>query len=433
MIAAGLLAGIAIAFTLLLSRANAKAQAEFDARIAALEAAGEPVSIKDLARKPPLPQVNAATFLRRASGSIKSIDKEATAAYENLSLQDRTAVDLWRPPASYVIALRDALEAYPQAFDLVDQAVNAPSYDAQLDYTADPVAFWDELEKQTFQINRRAMRLLDYRATVQLADGDAEGALKTSLKMLKLCRHFDNDPTLLGVLVAIACRGIALNDADLALRSGPISEPLRKQLDDELAKANLVEVYRRGLVDDRAFGLDTLRAIESGKLSTERDDKRWLMQIAAAFANQRSNYLDYMAESIALADRPYAEVKDSPKLAELSAGVDPSAEVVMPSIKAAQAALNRSIVYIRSVLILNAIQRFERDHPGMQPTLAELGLPPAVTTDPFNGQPLHLVKLPQGWSIYSVDMDLKDDGGRSLPPDCGLLVNRIGAEAEAQQ
>ena len=433
MIAAGLLAGMAVAFTLLLSRANAKAQAEFDARIAALEAAGEPVSIKDLARKPPLPHDNAATFLRRASGSIESIDKEATAAYENLSPEDQTAVDLWRPPASYVNALREALDAYPQALDLVDQAVNAPSYDAQLDYTADPATFWDELEKQTLQINRRSVRLLDYRATLQLADGDAEGALRTALKMLKVCSHFDNDPTLLGALVAIACRGIALFDADQALRSGPISEPLRKQLDDELAKINLPEVYRRGLVGDRAFGLDTLRAVESGKLRATQDDKRWLLQIAATFAKQRSDYLDYMAKSIALADRPYADVIDNPKLTELSAGVDPAAEVVMPSIKAAHAALCRNIAYIRGVLILNSIQRYERDHSGQQPTLAELGLPREVTTDPFNGQTLHVVKLPEGWSIYTVDMNLKDDGGRDFPADSGLLTNRISAKADARQ
>jgi len=44
--------------------------------------------------------------------------------------------------------------------------------------------------------------------------------------------------------------------------------------------------------------------------------------------------------------------------------------------------------------------------------LAELGLPAEVTTDPFNGQPLHVVKRPNGWLLYSVDMNLKDDGGQ---------------------
>ncbi len=430
MIAAGLLAGIAVAFMLLLSRANATAQAEFDARIAALEAAGEPVSIKDLARKPPLPQDNAATYLRRASDAIGSIDKEYSAAYDNLTPQQQVAADTGRPPAEYVAALRDALNAYPEALELVNQAAAAPAYDAQLDYSADPKAFWDELEKQTFQVTRRGMRLLSYQATLQLADGDAEGALKTSLKMLRLCRLLDSEPTLLGALVAFACRGIAVDQVDLALRAGPISEPLRRKLDEELAGSHIVEIYQRGLVGDRAFGLDTLRAIEAGKLDFKPDDKQWLMQLSAAFSNSQSKYLDFMAEAIALAGRPFADLQSDAKFNGLIADVDPSAKVVMPNIRAAQTSVYRCIVYLRGLQILNAIQRFERDHPGKEPTLADLGLPDEVITDPFNNQPLRLVKLPQGWSIYSVGMNLKDDGGRAFPEDVGLLVGRMTAEAE---
>jgi hypothetical protein len=105
----------------------------------------------------------------------------------------------------------------------------------------------------------------------------------------------------------------------------------------------------------------------------------------------------------------------------------------MPSIRAAQESVYRSIVFLRSLQILNAIQRYERDHPGKEPTLADLGLPDEVTTDPFNNQPLRVVKLPQGWSIYSVGKNLKDDGGQAFPEDVGLLVGRMAAEAEAAQ
>jgi len=414
-------------------QAGVAAQADFDARVAALKAAGEPTSIKDLARQPPLPHENAATYLRRASEAIGSIDKEDSAAYDNLTEQQQVAVDTGHPPAEYVAALRDALNAYPEALELVNQAAAAPAYDAQLDYSADPKAFWDELEKQAFQVTRRGMRLLSYQATLQLADGDVEGALKTSLKMLRLCRLVDSEPTLLGALVAFACRGIAFGQVDLALRAGPISEPLRKELDEELARSHIVEIYQRGLVGDRAFGLDTLRAIEAGKLDFKPDDKQWLMQLPAAFRKNQSTYLDYMAQAIAFAGRPYADLKNDTKFNDLIAEVDPSAKVVMPSIRAAQASAYGSIVFLRSVQILNAIQRYEHDHPGKEPTLADLGLPDEVTTDPFNNQPLRVVKLPQGWSIYSVGMNLKDDGGQAFPEDVGLLVGRLTAEAEVAQ
>jgi len=44
--------------------------------------------------------------------------------------------------------------------------------------------------------------------------------------------------------------------------------------------------------------------------------------------------------------------------------------------------------------------------------LADLGLPNEATTDPFNGEPLILKKTTEGWLIYSLGSNLKDDGGK---------------------
>jgi hypothetical protein len=46
------------------------------------------------------------------------------------------------------------------------------------------------------------------------------------------------------------------------------------------------------------------------------------------------------------------------------------------------------------------------------PKLTDLGLPGEATIDPFNGQPLHVKKLPEGWLVYSVGSNLINDGGR---------------------
>ena len=44
--------------------------------------------------------------------------------------------------------------------------------------------------------------------------------------------------------------------------------------------------------------------------------------------------------------------------------------------------------------------------------LGDLKLPEEETIDPFTGEPLLMKKLPDGWVIYSVGKDLKDDGGK---------------------
>lgn len=51
--------------------------------------------------------------------------------------------------------------------------------------------------------------------------------------------------------------------------------------------------------------------------------------------------------------------------------------------------------------------------------MAELGLPDEVGVDPFNGKPMIIKKLPQGWLVYSVGLNLKDDGGNFERGDDG--------------
>ena len=40
------------------------------------------------------------------------------------------------------------------------------------------------------------------------------------------------------------------------------------------------------------------------------------------------------------------------------------------------------------------------------PKLTDLGLPAQATIDPFNGEPLHVKKRPEGWMVYSVGRNL---------------------------
>jgi hypothetical protein len=407
---------LVVAAVAVVTRADASAQAELDQRLEALRQDKMPLSLTDLAHKPPLPEENAATYLRRAKESIDSIDKEVDAAYENESEDEQEAIDRGRPPEAYVRAIRSALEAYPATIPLLRKAAACDAYDAQLDYRASTSDFLDELLKQS-QLNRAAMRTLNYLATLQIADGQYDAAVETGITMLRLCRRFDAEPTLVGSLVALACRGVTLSTIDLALRSGDISDNVRDALDAELARSNVVEVFRRGLESDRAFGLAMLREAATGK-HRQTDSFDFMWKTAAGFKADQSRYLDYMTLCISLATRPYTQIKDNPALEE-AAG--PLTDEMAGAPQAAQAARCRAQVYERAVRILNAIQRYEKAHPGDEPTVADLQLSEEITTDPFNGQPLHVEKKPTGWLIYGVDMNLKDDGGNVTPPvDCGF-------------
>ena len=65
----------------------------------------------------------------------------------------------------------------------------------------------------------------------------------------------------------------------------------------------------------------------------------------------------------------------------------------------------------RSLRVLNALQTRVSAGSDLVPKLTDLGLPEEATIDPFNGEPLHVRKLPEGWMVYSVGSNLVDDGG----------------------
>ncbi len=164
-----------------------------------------------------------------------------------------------------------------------------------------------------------------------------------------------------------------------------------------------------------------LEEIAAGKHHHGPDGLEFMWQTPAGFKADQSGYLDYMALSIALADHPFADVKDNPALAESlrSAACWPTkwrrsrrrptcGPLSLADVPAGGADSERhSALRART--------------SGKEPTVSDLNLPEAVSTDPFNGQPMHVVKKPEGWLIYAVDMNLKDQGGNVTPPiDCGF-------------
>ena len=84
---------------------------------------------------------------------------------------------------------------------------------------------------------------------------------------------------------------------------------------------------------------------------------------------------------------------------------------VRPGIKAYRNGMERIRASVRTLRVLNAIQAKFAPDAKEPPKLSELGLPTEATIDPFNGQPLHVKKLPKGWLVYSVGRNLVDDGG----------------------
>ena len=153
--------------------------------------------------------------------------------------------------------------------------------------------------------------------------------LEACITLLRLSRHFEHEPTLIGYLSSIACRGIAVEAANRVLRSGPVSNESRQTLDEELAKYDAAAGYRRALVSERAFGLDHFRSF------TFMD--WWIAR--ARWNPEKSEYLDLLGRYIAEADQPFYTLPASDD------GVSSRyvfSALIAPALEAARVATERS-------------------------------------------------------------------------------------------
>jgi len=375
--------------------------ARFEGQLAAIRAAGDPLSIADLAHEPPPPETNAATYLRRATADMAAITKEVTKVIESLGDPPRL------PTAEEQRTIQGALDAYPKVIPLLQQAAACPEYDAELDYTLPPQSLHDgqSFTEEVIRLSddvRPTYRVLRARALLLAGKGDRDEAVRTALVILRLSRHFERNPVIVGYILAMVARGVGIDAANLALQAGPVSDEVRQALDAELARCEGTDYYRRAVTSERAYGMDSFRTFPARGF--------WLLS-RGLWNRQESAYLDTLDAFVAVTQdpRPYRQVLQSMEEAPTGGHFDAQ---VASALQRLHEAVTRSRAMARSLRVLNAIQARPTAPGDALPKLAELGLPPEATVDPYTGEPLRVKRLPQGWLVYSVGKNFTDDGGK---------------------
>jgi hypothetical protein len=368
-------------------------------QLTAIREAGEPLTLADLARKPIPPEQNAATYLRRAEADVTAMNKEvyATDWYKGWDLGQRL------PPEGAKL-IKAAFVAHPRVMPLLERAAACPDYDAPFDCTGPPEQFIERLSPW-MQDSRQHARILHLRAFLLAAEGKSDEAARTALVLTRLARHWQPDVLIAGMLVRATVQGIAIDAANAALQAGPVSSDLRGAVDAELARLERLSAAgsRRAVLGERAYGVASFAQMPARNF--------WLFA-RGSWNRQESRYLDAMQMFLKLLDGPIGYRQAAQTLDNAFAGAEaPLVALLAPAIKAALVAVVQSQAMVRSLRVLNALQTHVPPESDRIPKLSELGLPVETTIDPFNGEPLHVKRLPQGWLVYSVGRDLHDDGG----------------------
>jgi hypothetical protein len=404
-----------------LAVANFRANGRLSAKLSELRDRGLPTSLADLKRPVPPPETNAVTCLREATAAVTAIARGVDAVCEAEGPEEYDRLWAGRPSPAVLKAIRELMVMHPKAIPLLIRAAASKDYDWQYDYDAGtkyldrPDSIDQQMIDQT-GYKRDVFRVLYYQVVLLVSEKKPEEALRLCQAMLRLVGFYGQDPFLLNYGLANAMYGLVTASAiNQALRCGPSSPEAHQELEHALAQDDLAAQFDGMLASERAFTLQSFDEM--------RADLRAGFTRFPSFKDDVVTYLNVFDRFAVTADSPVdRKLQDEWNGLQHSGG--PFTSLIAPAILSSRIALARTQAMQRSLRVLN--QLLLDDPQGEKgTTLEQLRLPADVKTDPFGGQPLHLKHTAEGWVVYSIGNNLRDDGGKLDDDETDIGVGPI--------
>ncbi|GEM_PF-1210923 len=293
---------------------------------------------------------------------------------------------------------------------------------------------------------RQAARLLQADAVVKAGEGDYSEAVEDVIAGMKLGDAVAQEPILISQLVRIAVYGI-MNDA---VQQSGRGEELPPELVSELlahaAQADNRAAFAECFTGEQVMGLQAFEGIRSGEIGLDGllgmgigaaapfSDTTTLGQIAGeAFAllyasplgapwvnMDESAYADIMTRVGRAGELPYYEA--NPLLMQVEHDVEslPRLRIVsrnlLPALSRACMSQARHEANLDLMQMGLLLEQYEVQHGAYPQSLDAIapGLGSELPVDPFTGESYHYRPSSDSFSLYSVGMNLSDDGG--TPP-----------------
>lgn len=272
---------------------------------------------------------------------------------------------------------------------------------------------------------QKVLEFLSMDASIQARDGDLSAALRDCRAEMNASRSLDGEPTAIVQMVRIAGILSAIGDIDSILRHGvgPAAEleALQKLLERE-AEEPLLRLIARG---ERGGLHWVMTALTSGDLEPASDEQvaryPWLAEIrksiptGMAARHAHAWLLRHLTALAQIAQLPDSQQQEALRQWDEQAKAAPDgARQFLPAGPVLGAACLRHRALSRCAIAALATERYRLQHQRWPKDLAALvpNLLPAVPVDPFDGQPLRLLRTKGGLIIYSIGSDRTDDGGK---------------------
>lgn len=285
---------------------------------------------------------------------------------------------------------------------------------------------------------RNFARLLVIEGHLYEKEGKLKEALDAYLHVLRLGGHAAQEPNLISGLVGIACQRIGQGAIRDCLERRTLSDAVLEWLGKELAEAEGYQPdRRRWIIGERAMARQILDMGTLQSYALASGEQPPSSKAFAAFTESRAcrilwpdrtmrkDFDNFYNAIDQLAQRPTweamaasKEAQGEPFFQEHVKDWNVLAWLLLPALDRAQNEYVRLACHNDALRINVALRRYHLKHGKYAEKLSQLvpGYIEKLPVDPFSGKPFHYRRERDGWLLYSVGLDLDDDGGKEAKP-----------------
>lgn len=404
---------------------NQKWKHRLEAELASLRAQGAPLSIVEAAPKA-VPE-----------------DQNAAAVYQEV-FQCHYPPEAGRPPAAGLTALDDkSLSIYPEiptpAWERhvgetlyrpdVRRALEVLRQGSQRPYCVFPVNWQDGPGAEFAHMGRfrPAARLIAAQALFDARQGRTKEALDWLAVGFRMSTHAGSESTMISQLVQYAAQAILLSPVREIICDRAVPSGVSRELASVLADVDLDQPFVRAMDGARAFGImgfDIART-KPGLLNTLPPEARNHLLVRLYYSRlgrpwhyrDELAYLDLMERQIEAVKPPYRLARRELESIQARANNFPEysvTRVLLPMFSWATQKRDHSKAKVDLCRVVLALKGYKAERGEYPTSLDQLQgtLEWKVSEDPFSGKSFVYRRKGDGFLLYSLGMDMDDDGGR---------------------
>ena len=400
-----------------------------------LKAQGVPLTAAEIA-PPPVPDAdNAALPIQEAmelmpkwtstnSGALKSL----TDFIETNQIPGKVGTDI----AGWTEAQREEGTELIQSEEVKDwyallvQAANRPRYNNNLDYSQGLGMMTPNLSNY-----RMMFRILGVKTGFEAKSKNMDIALDTILIGLTINNKLNAEPTLITQLVRIACDNLLIGTLERMADAADLPSDEMRSLAAELSLRTNMTSWVKAMERERFEGMWTFDYISRASIKeisifTSQFENTCAQYVGvpiirSIIKKDEIIYLRLLSKVQRSFELPYYQIADVIKAAPIEQQIPRYAiitRIILPSLEKVRETAARHQAEVEVCRVGLALKLFKQQ-AGVYPDTLDALAPEFlkfIPVDPFTGKSLVYRKDGDGFLLYSLGPNLKDDGGKARVP-----------------